>query len=731
MLTCAAALALSFCTAGATLATEGASYDRELLGQLGTRSFEVFSSRGVEKDDGPELLTLQWQGERLKIDLAPTSARSSSYTLRVVGDKGERVVDPGPVLTRQGVVRGHDGSVVTGVWLPEGFRGTVRLGDGDILSITPLLDHVPGAPLGLQVIHDPTSVPVPELSFGDCTLGHVMDHNAAPGIPLDNQLAHAGHERVLDLLSGAASECEGGPFTTSVLVDTDYEFFTVFGRDDVMIAQAIVEEAILEASSKFELGPGFSIEIDEVILRTSPEVDPYEGNTARSVLDEANNQHSEGFLQRDISTCYVISGRDFSSPSVENLLGLAFLNGAGKPRFGYAMADGQAIAVSRLGLVVAHELGHNWGASHCDLNVNCEQCGFSSVMRSNLGLPTAQFEECSVQEMLNGRIVPGLAEGFLRNPFNDIVTVYRGFAGSGDPIAVERGVIIRGESGGASEEFLMSVESPCPTRPEIDVSFGELPITTSVGDLRAPGQAWSIRAKTNLAGSFTGTVSVLFGGEPLPSIVQFPLIYEVSEGDQAPGAFELESPRFGEVFTLREKPGLPIANGSARFAWSSSNAARRYTLVITPADPGGLSSNTGDTIVFEIDDAYPTQRFVSLGDGRGAVGEGVWSWFVRAHNANGTTTSSQSGQFTVEIIERDGGSVGNPLTDDVVEGPAAEWFNFGDVNLDGRLDIADAVSIIRLIGETAHDPLADLNRDGAVSAADVLLVMEAIGSQVR
>ena len=53
----------------------------------------------------------------------------------------------------------------------------------------------------------------------------------------------------------------------------------------------------------------------------------------------------------------------------------------------------------------------------------------------------------------------------------------------------------------------------------------------------------------------------------------------------------------------------------------------------------------------------------------------------------------------------------------------------GDLNGDGRIDIADAVSVLNLMAEGSNDSAADLNGDGKVDIADFVSILNLMAAQ--
>ena len=53
----------------------------------------------------------------------------------------------------------------------------------------------------------------------------------------------------------------------------------------------------------------------------------------------------------------------------------------------------------------------------------------------------------------------------------------------------------------------------------------------------------------------------------------------------------------------------------------------------------------------------------------------------------------------------------------------------GDLNGDGSVDVADAVTVLKLMAAGSNDPAADVNGDGKVDVADFVMVLKIMAEQ--
>jgi hypothetical protein len=52
----------------------------------------------------------------------------------------------------------------------------------------------------------------------------------------------------------------------------------------------------------------------------------------------------------------------------------------------------------------------------------------------------------------------------------------------------------------------------------------------------------------------------------------------------------------------------------------------------------------------------------------------------------------------------------------------------GDVNGDGRVDVADIANIIDIMAKGTNNPQADVNKDGTVDVADIAAIIDIMAS---
>ncbi len=339
----------AFALASAPLAAEVLSQD--VANQLGvvfanSQRLQVPSTPAAEFSVGVEL-----DGRDYVLDLVQHSLRAPGYRLIVQQPDGSYVDgEPGPVLTYRGTVRGVEGSLVAAHLVHGGLDAEVQLpGAQGVFGIEPLASVLATAETELHGVYNSMDA----LSFGTC---------GTPEQQLGEQLVPQG-------TGGLAGV--GNPEVAMIAVDTDFEFYQANGSS-VAATEGSIEGTINAVEAIYDSQMDILYEISAIIVRSASN-DPYTTSNASTFLNQLRNHwiFNQGGIQRDI--VHLFSGKSLDGQTI----GIAFFNTMCSTSNGYGLS--QRIGGSGQTALTAHELGHNWAASHCNAQADCR------IMCDNIG----------------------------------------------------------------------------------------------------------------------------------------------------------------------------------------------------------------------------------------------------------------------------------------------------------------------------------------------------------
>jgi hypothetical protein len=289
-------------------------------------------------------------GKPRTLDLQLVELRAPGYRLIAAGDAGPRDLPWTPCTTFRGYVADDAGSVVAAACEGGSLRAVIRLGDGATVAVQPVRDVVPGAGPAAHVVY------------------RAADNAALP--------FRCG----VTATAPAPPSVQGpdGTFTCEIACEADYQFFQRNGgnatatQNDVLAVvnavQAIYQNDLL-----------IHYTVTAVLVRTSSAANPYTTSDPNGLLGQfrAEWNTNQGAIVRDVA--HLFTGRNMSQAS-GGVIGIATLSSICLLSNGYGVSQSRYTTnmTQRTGLT-AHELGHNWGADHCNAAPDCR------IMCASLG----------------------------------------------------------------------------------------------------------------------------------------------------------------------------------------------------------------------------------------------------------------------------------------------------------------------------------------------------------
>ncbi len=344
----------------------------------------------IERADGTELLAI----------LHRFSVRAPGFRAIEATSAGIRDVPTPSVETWRGVVLDGERRIGTMAASVEGAQvravmvPTSNSEDPAILAIEPQ----PGSPMHLLT------------PLGDelATLGAVC---GTPSDPLAAALSRVAigsetdDDRVLELA-----------------VDTDFEYYLQRRRRGVVPG---IEQIFNAVDLIYQRDIDVPIRLSAVIIRPDQD-DPYSATSGGGRLGELQTewQGPMSGVRRDLA--HLISGIDFDG----GVVGVAFVGVACSTGAGYGVTQYNGLSFGSVVGVAAHEVGHNFNASHCDGDSDCwimcsglGGCGgdlgrFGSRSISSMRAHTAA-RECLTDTLEPGVFDLPFMDDFDRQPFLD------------------------------------------------------------------------------------------------------------------------------------------------------------------------------------------------------------------------------------------------------------------------------------------------------------------------
>jgi len=292
------------------------------------------------------LIKISIDGINRQISIAPSSIRTADY--RLIEDRGNGVlveVSPGPINTYQGTVLGQERSRVAGSYMNDLLYLSIRLDDGSLWWAEPLADRFKGVADDLYAVYPQEAIISPKGSCGTTEFEH--------GFLDEWKLAK----------SNDGESSRGSSVCAAVLAcDADYEYYQDYGSTSAV--ENRINSVINGVNTQYESQVGLTHTVNTIIVRTTSS-DPYSGSIDNR-LDQVRShwESSQGGINRDAVQLFTAAGGGGGT------IGIAWLS-AVCTSYGYSAVESDCCG--SFGCTTdlsAHELGHNWGAGHCDCTGN-------------------------------------------------------------------------------------------------------------------------------------------------------------------------------------------------------------------------------------------------------------------------------------------------------------------------------------------------------------------------
>ncbi len=248
-----------------------------------------------------------------------------------------RVVSPGRPIEEDGAVAAtlKDGALAA----------ILRLADGSLLGVQPLRQADPLAPPCRHAVYRLENV----LSEGE-VCGVVSPEEPEP---------RTGEG------PGGSTKAASAPLVAELALDADREFHALCGGT-LAATLADIEAVVNGAEVIYATEVGVTFSITTVLVRTA-EPDPYSAGDPLQLLGQIETEWNGPLAGISRDVVHLFTGRDLDGATI----GFANIGVVCSPAHGCSLAQSHYTTnlASRVALA-AHELGHNFGASHCS-GSNC------------------------------------------------------------------------------------------------------------------------------------------------------------------------------------------------------------------------------------------------------------------------------------------------------------------------------------------------------------------------
>jgi hypothetical protein len=360
-----------------------------MMSPLAAASAQAAGGSGVKTVE----LSFHTLGRQFDLKLEEHDPFAPGATVRWVDDGGE-VVEPAPAgIFFRGRVEGDAKSWVRLTMRGDALAGVVMTGD-ELYFLEPASRFFGEGVAASETLAYRLSDTDSDGIAGSCAAKQPPPRRGRKG-------AMASAARALQRLLGRSSFVAAAAGTLKqadlgMIADNLY-----FNRHGANTTKDIAE-IINNVDGIYQAEIGVTVRILTTVIFTTPASDPFSATTAPSTLltevrkwrDNNDNDPSQPMWGTDVG--HLITGRDFDGTTI----GIAYIDAVCDPGFAAGADQDYTSAVNLLTLLLAHEMGHNFGAFHdtvTDPACPCCQGSPGTFIMNPVLYPTLQslFSTCS------------------------------------------------------------------------------------------------------------------------------------------------------------------------------------------------------------------------------------------------------------------------------------------------------------------------------------------------
>jgi len=279
-------------------------------------------------------------GQEWNLVLNPYSVRGEGFQLRLSDETGTQTIDAPPPATYRGQVIEMPGATVAASIIDGQMHAMIFPEDREepIQAIEPVSRFIPNAPADAHILYSTEDIG----DIGTCGV-------AGDGLPKLPRFGGQDSEGVFLRIADLAIDC-------------DAQFYNNEAGSSATTALALVEQVINGVRFIYERDVTVTFDLSTVIVRTEDIV--YTGTASgcqeAGLLQQLTEewQTNQSGIPHDVA--HLFSGRNFDG----GIIGCAWLNAVCEDQ-PYGVNQATFSLATNTGLV-AHEIGHNFSAVHCD-----------------------------------------------------------------------------------------------------------------------------------------------------------------------------------------------------------------------------------------------------------------------------------------------------------------------------------------------------------------------------
>ncbi|MFG0327815.1 MAG: M12 family metallo-peptidase [Phycisphaerales bacterium JB037] len=314
----------------------------------------------------PFSMVMELGGVERTLVLEPFSMRADNF--QVLIDDGSGVLKPfdvGPSPLMRGTVEGIDGATVAASIIEGEFSALVTIPGKTFQQfwVQSVTDVDADQPADLYAVWSNLDVVPTEHVCG--VEDHDHDHDGDIFIPDFG----GGFDAGAGDASGNAGTGSGGDYDArldvfqeaQIAIEGDFQFYQDNGSNVTQTTNRI-EQLMGVVEAVYERDVEITYAITTILIRTSSGQDPYSSNDAGTLLGQFQSwwNGNQGGVTRDVA--HLFTGRSLNGGTI----GVAYLGVICNRNSAYGLSENFTSSNTSMTGLIAHEIGHNWNAPHCN-----------------------------------------------------------------------------------------------------------------------------------------------------------------------------------------------------------------------------------------------------------------------------------------------------------------------------------------------------------------------------